>query len=190
MDAEQCLRMRRSVRRYSQRRIPVETLREIVEVARFAPSGGNRQGWEMVLVYEPAVVAQVFETLSWLPAVGAPPQGQRPVAYVVVVCPGKAVVADCASLVCYVLLAAWARGVGTCWFGSIDRGRLAEILSIPDGYSIPFVVSLGYPDEKLEAFDSDSETQVTVRGGVVRVPKLTLDRILHENSFSARRGTG
>ena len=185
MDAEECLRTRRSVRGYSQRPIPVQTLREIADVARFAPSGGNRQGWEMVLVCEPGVVAQVYETLSWLPAVGAPPQGRRPVAYMVVVSRGTPVVADCASLVSYVLLAARARGVGTCWFGSIDRDRLAQVLGIPDDYGTAFVVSLGFPDEKLETCDSDSETQVTVRDGVVRVPKLALQRIVHENSFTA-----
>jgi len=183
VDADELLRTRRSVRRYSQRPIPVETLREIADAARFAPSGGNAQQWEMVLVHEPDAVEQVFGTLSWLPAVGAPPAGKRPVAYIVVVCPGMGNVADCSSLVTYILLSAHARDIGTCWFGSIDRPRLAEILELPDDYSIPFVVSLGFPDEKIETRDSGSETQVTAEGGTVRVPKLALERIVHENRF-------
>ncbi len=183
MDADALLKSRRSVRRYRQDPIPLATLREIVEVARYAPSGGNRQPWEVILVHEPEVVREVFLDVAWHPAVGAPPEGKRPVAYVVVISEGKPRVSDCASLVTYMLLAAHARGIGTCWIGSIKTARLAEALQIPDDYSIVFVVSLGYPDERFEAYENAADTSVTLEGGVVRVPKRPVEAILHENTF-------
>ena len=183
MTPDELLLTRRSVRRYSQTPVPVETLRQIVDVARYAPSGGNTQKWEVILAHEPEVVAKVFDTLGWLAVMGAPPEGARPTAYAVVAAEGEPNTANCSSLVAYLLLAAHARGVGTCWFGSIDRRELAEALGVPEGCGIAFVVSLGYPDERLEPYDSDETTAVSVEEGVVRVPKRTLGSVLHENRF-------
>jgi nitroreductase len=33
--------------------VPLEVVRRVLEVARFAPSGGNRQGWRVIVVSEP-----------------------------------------------------------------------------------------------------------------------------------------
>jgi len=187
MEADAALKTRRSVRRYRQDPIPLATLREIVDAARYAPSAGNRQPCELILVHEPELVEKVFPTLAWIPAVGAPPAGKRPVAYLVVITNGEPKVSDCSSLVTYALLAAQARGIGTCWLGSVERAELAHILHIPPTYTIAFVVSLGYPDERFEVCDDARDTAVTVRQGVVRVPKRPVDALLHENGF---RGTG
>ena len=183
MTPDELLLTRRSVRRYSQTPVPVATLRQIVDVARYAPSGGNAQKWDVILAHEPETVAKVFPTLGWLPVTGAPPEGARPTAYAVVAAEGKPNEANCSSLVVYLLLAAHARGVGTCWFGSIDRKELAEALGLPEGYGIAFVVSFGYPDERIEPYDSDETTAVSMEDGVLRVPKRTLGSVLHENGF-------
>jgi len=189
MEADALLKSRRSVRRYRPEPIPLETLREIADTARYAPSAGNRQPCEIIIVHEPALVERVFSTLAWLPAVGAPPEGQRPAAYFVIVNKGEPKVTDCASLVVYALLAAHARGIGTCWFGSVARAELAQILRLPADYSIAFVVSLGYPDERFEVYDSEQRS-VTVRDGVVRVPKRPLEAMVHENTFGGQGGAG
>lgn len=39
-----------STRRFSERPVPRETIARVLENARFAPSGGNRQGWRVVVV--------------------------------------------------------------------------------------------------------------------------------------------
>ena len=185
MEADALLKTRRSVRRYRQEPIPEGTLREVVDVARYAPSGGNAQHWEIVLVNDPDICEQVYETLAWLPSVGEPPDGKRPTAYFVVISDKDPYVADCASIVNYLLLAAHARGIGSCWFGSVRRAELAEHLRIPREHVIAFVVALGYPDEQFEVLESNMETDVTVENGVVRVPKLPVDEILHMNFHGA-----
>ena len=185
MEGNALLKTRRSVRRYRQEPIPVDVLREIADAARYAPSGGNSQPWELVAVNDPEKVDQVYETLAWLPSVGAPPEGKRPVAYFVVISEKESSVADCASLVSHLLLAAHERGIGSCWFGSIRRAELADDLNIPEDYRVAFVVSLGYPDEKFETYETTGQTKVAPENGTVRVPKRPLNSIFHKNGFGS-----
>ncbi len=187
MDVERALKTRRSVRRYSEEPVPREILRDVAEMCRFAPSGGNRQDLEVILVDDGPVVDKVYDTLAWLPEVGPPPSDQRPPAYMVVVSDESAdALADCASAVTYILLGAHARGVGSCWFGSISRTELSNLLEIPDNYSIEFVVSLGYPAEEIQTVDGEQERNVDVSKGVTTVPKRPLSEMLHINTFGNR----
>lgn len=50
MEAREALRTTGSVRRFTDQPVDDATLREILDDARFAPSGGNRQGWRVVVV--------------------------------------------------------------------------------------------------------------------------------------------
>ena len=72
----------RSTRRYRQE-IPVsrETLVELIELARYSPSGGNRQLLKYYLSCEPAKNDIIYNQIS---LGGAPPKGERPSAYIIV----------------------------------------------------------------------------------------------------------
>lgn len=184
MNLQTALKNRRSIRRYEQKAVPRDVLYDVAEMCRFAPSAGNRQEWELILVDEAEKVEGVFDTLAWLPAVGPPPDGKRPTAYIVVISNEKAdALADCAAVTTYILLAGYARGLGSCWFGSIRRTELSTLLDIPDSYSVEFVVALGYPDEKMQAVNSKGECEVEVMEGVTHVPKRVVPDVLHVNSF-------
>ncbi len=50
MDASEALRGTGSVRRFTDQSVDDATLHAILDDARFAPSGGNRQGWRVVVV--------------------------------------------------------------------------------------------------------------------------------------------
>ena len=50
----------------------------------------------------------------------------------------------------HLILAARAEGLGTCWIGSFDNGKVKELLWIPDDHDVVAVSPLGYPEE--EAF--------------------------------------
>ncbi len=188
MDAVEALKTRRSVRRYLQEPVPRSLLREVAETGRYAPSAGNRQEWELILVDDPGTAGKVFDTLAWLPAVGPPPEGRKPTAYIVVISDEKTDgVADCASVTTYMLLAAHAMGLSGCWFSSISRTELSELLGIPDEYSIEFVLSLGYADEIMKAVDSDGhDKDVNVTDRATEVPKRRLPDMLHVNTFGNR----
>jgi nitroreductase len=52
MDLYETMRCAPTTRRFSSDPVPGEVLRRVLENARFAPSGGNRQGWRVVAVQD------------------------------------------------------------------------------------------------------------------------------------------
>ncbi len=53
-DLYELMRNAPSTRRFSEEAVPREALLRVLDGARFAPSGGNRQGWRVVVVSDPA----------------------------------------------------------------------------------------------------------------------------------------
>jgi nitroreductase len=50
MDLDRAITGRRSIRKYREEEVPRDLLREVLETALWAPSGMNRQDWELVVV--------------------------------------------------------------------------------------------------------------------------------------------
>jgi nitroreductase len=57
VDLYEAMRCAPTTRRFKPDRVPQETLVNALENARFAPSGGNRQGWRVIVVRDPALRA-------------------------------------------------------------------------------------------------------------------------------------
>jgi nitroreductase len=55
LDLVETLRTTGAVRAFTDEPVPDEVVHRILDTARFAPSGGNRQGWRVVLVRDPEV---------------------------------------------------------------------------------------------------------------------------------------
>jgi nitroreductase len=53
MDLYEAMRCAPTTRRFSNEPVPREALARALDAARFAPSGGNRQGWRVVAVQDP-----------------------------------------------------------------------------------------------------------------------------------------
>jgi nitroreductase len=58
---EDALRHTGAARSFHDRPVSRETLRRVLDVARFAPSGGNKQSWRVISVEDPAVRARIHE---------------------------------------------------------------------------------------------------------------------------------
>jgi len=54
MDLYEAMRSAPTTRRFASRPVPTEVLRRVLDNARFAPSGGNRQGWRVIAVSDAA----------------------------------------------------------------------------------------------------------------------------------------
>lgn len=54
MDFEQALTTTSATRRFSERPVSDAAIHRVLDIARYAPSGGNRQGWRVVVVKDPA----------------------------------------------------------------------------------------------------------------------------------------
>ena len=172
----------RSRRRFYQEAvIKLETLRELVDLARLSASAGNVQPLKYLLSCDTEKNGRVFPHIG---LAGNPPEGERPSAYIIVL--GDTEIrqsfgCDHGIAVQSIMLGATEKGLGGCIIGAINRNNLRESLSIPPRYEILLVLALGKPRETtvFEAVGEDGNA----RGwwdseGIRHVPKRSLDEII------------
>ena len=185
---------RRTIRQF--RRTPVgrEVLEKIVNAARLSPSAANLQPLEFVAVDEEGVCQGIFPCLRWAAYIaprGNPRPGQEPAAYVVVLVNQDIrkdmFEYDVGAAVENMILAALEVGIGACWLISIEREKIADLLHVPGGFRVDSVLALGYPAEQplTEEFGVSAKYWKD-ESGVLHVPKRSLDKILHFNSYGLR----
>ena len=63
MDIREAIRTTGSVRTFTDEVVADATVYKILDDARFAPSGGNRQGWRVVVLKDPAARTQLAEAM-------------------------------------------------------------------------------------------------------------------------------
>jgi len=150
----------RSYRRfYQEEKISIETLKELIDLARNSASTANIQPLKYILINSGNENEKVFSTLSWagyLSDWNGPDEGEKPSVYIVVLSEhsGKYVMCD-AGIACQsILLGATEKGLGGCMFGSVQRDKLRELLDIPNQYEILLVIALGKPKEKVVLEDA------------------------------------
>ncbi len=81
MDLLEAMRCAPTSRRFTDAPVATQALERALEAARFAPSGGNRQGWRVVVVREPATRAALAELYlprwrAYMERMGARPPAQ------------------------------------------------------------------------------------------------------------------
>lgn len=185
---------RRTIRRFQQQPISPELLTSLVNAGRLAPSGANLQPLEFIIVNKTGLVDQVFKTLKWagyIAPAGNPPEGKRPMAYIIVLINTKIRRekgdVDAAAAIENMILAALDKGIGSCWIGSINRKEVRKIFSLPENYKIDSILALGYPDESpiLEETE-DSIKYWKDESGRLHVPKRKIENVLHVNMFDKK----
>lgn len=140
---------RRSIRQYTDQEIPRETLQAIADAGINAPNGQGRQAYEVRIVKNPQVGSegQQFRNLFK----GAP--------YVVFIANDTSYdmsQVDCGLLGENIILAAWARGIGSCCLaqpirlikGTPECEPFLKGLDFSEGYELLYCIALGYPAEE------------------------------------------
>ncbi|HPP67306.1 MAG TPA: nitroreductase family protein [bacterium] len=191
METMQAIKTRRTIRRFLQKPIPFEHMKECVNAGRLAPSGGNIQPWEFLVIDDITLLEPVFSTLSWavyLGPVGTPKEGEKPVAYIVVfvreINQSTTVLTDIGAAIENILIAAADKGIGSCWIGSIQKDKLASILNLPKNCLIQYVIALGYPAEQAVIEEGCEDEDVKYwrdEKGIHHVPKRKIENIVHHN---------
>lgn len=159
MDFLDIIRDRRSIRKYLDKEVPQEALEQVLEAVRWAPSGGNIQPWEVIVILDPDTRTRLGETL------GKGNPGRKAVvnAPVLLALCGKVKIPETyrndvvtkfgdwwflfhlGSAAQNLCLAAHALGLGTLMVGFFDHDRASEILQVPEGYEVVVLIPLGYP---------------------------------------------
>ena len=182
---------RRTIRRFKPLAVDRSLLERLVDAARLAPSAANLQPLEFIVVDDADVRRSVFPCLKWAAYIaprGNPRPGQEPMAYIVTLVNlgvrEKGFEYDVGAAMQNMILAAREEGLGSCWLLSIEREKLADILSVPQGFRIDCVLAIGYPDEAPVAEESTESVKYWQDdGGTLHVPKRPLSSVLHINRF-------
>ena len=178
----------RSYRRfYEEVDIKLETLRELVDLARLSASARNAQPLKYILSCEPQRNSLIFPHLTlaaYLKDWSGPAEGERPSAYIIIL--GDTEISrfldyDAGIAAQSILLGATEKGLGGCMIASVDREELRRALDIPLRYEILLVLALGKPKAKvlIETVGPGGDTKYwRDTKGVHHVPKRPLDDII------------
>lgn len=155
MDVLEAIRSRRSVRAFeSGKNVSEETVEKLVDSARWAPSAGNIQPWEFIIVRSAEVKKRLAEA-----ALNQSFIEEAPV--VIAVCAnenrsserygqrGKTLycIQDTAAAIQNIHLTAHSMGLSTCWVGAFKEEDASEILNVPNGIRPVALIPVGYPSE-------------------------------------------
>lgn len=81
-DLFEAMYSQRQITRYKPDPVPREAIEKIIEAATKAPSGGNRQQWEFMVITEPDLISRIGHIYreEWVSRLGAEPRpGESPV---------------------------------------------------------------------------------------------------------------
>ena len=157
---------RRSIRAYKDSVISRETLNDILKCGINAPNGKNLQSYEIRVIDSPALIDSMTQAVVKDKPEIAQREGFKNifvnapcVVYIAYDTQYDMAQIDCGLLGENIILAAWAKGIGSCCLGSSARWLLdspsakpyLDRLAFSKGYQLLYCIALGYPDETPEA---------------------------------------
>jgi nitroreductase/ferredoxin len=188
--AVQFLRSRRSVRFFKKQPVEKEKLRRLIEIARYAPTGGNRETVEWMVFTDADRIREIAgHTLDWMRKVMAkapqsvPPyfpriirawdMGYNSVTWsapvlILASAPEEANtgMVDVALALSYLDLVAPKLGLATCWAGLVEgaiKGSPAvrESVGLPHGRPYHYPMMVGYPKRKYTRLPERKPPRIT-----------------------------
>ena len=157
---------RRSIRKYKEGPVARETMQTILECGINAPSGQNKQSWEVRVVDNPETMNEIISLI----AAGNPAADPGMIKGCFRGCPTMIFIAndpsydfsviDCGLLSQNIMLSGHALGVGSVCLGSPVRflrnaPEAIAKLGFSEGYTPVICIGMGYPDEAPEAKPRD-----------------------------------
>jgi nitroreductase len=154
VDVLEVIKGRRSVRTFKGKEVPTEIVKKLIDAARWAPSAGNIQPWEFIIVRRLEIKRRLVEA-----ALGQTFIEEAPV--VIVVCANEVrssqgygvrgrtlyCIQDTAAAIQNILLVGYSFGLGACWVGAFREEEAREVLKIPHGIRPVAIIPVGYPAE-------------------------------------------
>ena len=183
------IRKNRSYRRfYQDHALDMETLTDLVDLARLSASAANLQPLRYILSADSQKNSQIFSCLAWaayLKDWKGPGEGERPSGYIIVLSDSEKandfVGYDCGIASQSILLGAREKELAGCMIASINRQQLRSLLNIDARFKILLVIAIGKPKEEvvIEPVGSDDSIRYwRDETGVHHVPKRNLKDII------------
>ena len=157
MDTLEAIHTRRSIRKYQDRPVPDELVRQLLAAAMSAPSARNGQPWQFIVISDRELLARVPQFNPNAKMAAEAPLG-------ILVCGDLSLEiskgywpVDCAAAVQNLLLAAHALGLGAVWTGVWPREErmdgFRQLCKLPENIVPHAFIVLGYPAEQKEGVD-------------------------------------
>ncbi len=143
---------RRSVRKYSPEEVREEDINAILEAACSAPSAGNLQAYEIVVVRDKGRRRSLAEA-----SFGQMFMAEAPLHLVFLAYPARSSrvygrrgaklysIQDATIAATFSMLAAHALGYGTCWVGAFDDERVLHVVGAPKDRIPVAIITVGKP---------------------------------------------
>ncbi|SOB58510.1 putative NADH dehydrogenase/NAD(P)H nitroreductase [Pseudodesulfovibrio profundus] len=164
MELMQAIHTRRSIRKYTDEPVPDEMIKEILDAAMMAPSAGNAQPWQFVVVTERERLDAMADLHPYLKMVTKAQVG-------IIVCGDLSKekfagywVQDCSAAMQNLLLAAHGKGLGAVWTGITpmeDRmSAFKTMFNMPE-HIIPLgFVPMGWPAQEVKSTSRFDESRI------------------------------
>jgi nitroreductase len=150
MDVREAIKKRRCVRAWESKPVRREEIVDLIDLAIQAPSAGNMQDWEFILVEDVEQKEKIAQACYQSFVAKAP--------WIVVICTNleKAEMAygergvhlysiqDTAACAENFLLGALEKGLEGCWIGAFDEESISEILRLPSKIRPVIIIPIGH----------------------------------------------
>ncbi len=180
----------RSYRRFdSTVKITFTQIEKWIELARFSASGRNMQPLKYVVCTDEKTNEKIFPNLGWagfLTNWNGPTENERPVGYITVLHDTSLAdnyYCDDGIAIQSILLGAVEDGFGGCIIGSVNKGKVAKVLNLPDNLKILWLIALGKPAEEcvLEDIKNNDIQYWRDSNDIHHVPKRALSEIISKH---------
>jgi nitroreductase len=164
MTVEQAIKNRRSIRKYQGIKVPSSLIKKLLTAAQLAPSAYNAQPSKFIVITDKKIRQKLQDnnifkhsfvySAPLLIICCANPEVYPKEKFEPVYSNSAEIggdvgaVRDLSISTQNLVLMATELGLGTCYIGIVNRNKIKEILNIPKNYVLPFVITVGYPDEK------------------------------------------
>ncbi|HEX3021238.1 MAG TPA: nitroreductase family protein [Lachnospiraceae bacterium] len=175
MEFQACVKTRRSIRKFSEKKVDRQLVEDAVKVASNAPSWKNTQITRYYAVMNQEVKKRLTELV---PDFNKPAMESAPVVIVSTVIKNRAgynrqgecetkkgsgwQMYDCGASNILFCLGANELGLGTVIMGYFDEDAIAQVLEIPETEEVSSVIALGYPAEE-PAMPNRKDTDVLLK---------------------------
>ncbi|WP_315082073.1 nitroreductase family protein [uncultured Clostridium sp.] len=155
---------RKSIRKYKDINVSDEIVQELLKAGMAAPSAGNEQPWEFIVLRDKEIMRKITEVHPYSKMLL-----NTDVAIIICGDESKEIfeglwVQDCSAATENILVAAEDKGLGAVWLGVYpiaDRvDAIKELLNLPSSVIPLSIVPVGYPDEEREPADRFNKTRI------------------------------
>lgn len=178
-----------SVKKYEDRGIEKDKIGKILESARWAPSAGNMQSWEFIIVDDHDLKQKLSQY-----AYNQEHLREAPVCIVILGDTEKArkkyhergedlyMIQETAASMQNMLLMAEQLGLGASWVGAFNEENVKDLLNIPNQLRPLAIITLGHPRERPNPPNKYRVTDVTYMNGYGNRVHAIYDRIVWQGA--------